>query len=54
MQQTINRVAVPDIDDYLSLYPKGGYAVYGDGSVSTMYYHEHALPEVLRMNPRCG
>jgi hypothetical protein len=49
---TINRVSVPDIDDYLSLYPKGGYAVYGDGSVSTMYYHEHALPEVLRMNPQ--
>ncbi len=48
---TINRVAVPDKDAYLALYPQGGYAVYGDGSVSTMYYHEHALPEVLRMNP---
>jgi hypothetical protein len=48
---TINRVSVPELDAYLALYPQDGYAVYGDGSVSTMYYHEHALPEVLRINP---
>jgi hypothetical protein len=49
---TINRVALPNRADYLALFPQdGAVAAYGDGSVSTLYYHEHALPEVVRMNP---
>lgn len=49
---TINRVAVTDRDAYLALYPRQhGHVALGDGSVSTLYYHERALPEVLAMNP---
>lgn len=49
---TINRVAVTDRDAYLALYPNhDDYLALGDGSVSTMYYHEEALAEVLAMNP---
>jgi Sulfotransferase family len=50
---TINRVAVTDRDRYLALYPDGphDFLALGDGSVSTLYYHERALPEVLAMNP---
>ena len=49
---TVNRVAVTDRDAYLALYPpKGDYVAMGDGSVSTMYYYERALPEVLAVNP---
>ena len=41
-----------DRDAYLALYPQGSdYPACGDGSVSTMYYHEHAIPEVLRDEP---
>jgi hypothetical protein len=55
-EHTINRVAVTDRDAYLALYdgasaPGTSYLALGDGSVSTMYYHEEALPEVLDMNP---
>jgi hypothetical protein len=50
---TINRVAVTDRQAYLALYPQqDGHTARGDGSVSTLYYHERALPEVLAMNPR--
>jgi Sulfotransferase family len=50
---TINRVAVTDLDRYLALYPAQPhhYLALGDGSVSTLYYHERALPEVLATNP---
>lgn len=49
---TINRVAVTDLDDYLALYPRDhGFTVLGDGSVSTLYYYEDALPEIQRINP---
>ena len=49
---TINRVAVPDKRRLPRALPEGRTTpCYGDGSVSTMYYHEHALPEMLRMNP---
>jgi len=51
-EHTINRVAVTDRDAYLDLYPQEhDYLALGDASVSTMYYHEEALPEVLAMNP---
>ncbi len=50
---TINRVAVTDRDAYLALYPaQHSYLALGEGSVSTLYYAEEALPEVLRVNPR--
>ena len=49
---TINRVAVTDRDAYLALYPtEHDFRALGDASVSTLYYHEEALPEVRRMNP---
>jgi hypothetical protein len=50
--QTINRVAVTDRAAYLSLFPdRPDLRALGDGSVSTLYYHERAIPEVLAMNP---
>jgi hypothetical protein len=50
---TINRVAVTDREQYLSLYPspRGHYRALGEGSVSTLYYHHDAIPELLDMNP---
>lgn len=49
---TINRVAVTDRAAYLRLYPeRGDLLAMGDGSVSTLYYHERAIPEALAMNP---
>ena len=50
---TINRVAVTDRDGYLALYPTSPheFLALGDGSVSTLYYYERALPEVVAMNP---
>jgi hypothetical protein len=50
---TINRVAVTDRDAYLRLYPTDphSYLALGDGSVSTLYYHDESLPEILRVNP---
>jgi hypothetical protein len=51
-EHTINRVAVTDRDAYLDLYPQDhDYLVLGDASVSTLYYHEESLPEVVRTNP---
>ncbi len=49
---TINRVAVTQHDAYLRLYPdEHDYLALGDGSVSTLYYAENAVPEILRVNP---
>lgn len=49
---TINRVAVTDREGYLALYPTGGdYLALGDASVSTLYYHQEAIPELRAMNP---
>jgi Sulfotransferase family len=49
---TINKVAITDRDSYLALYPeRHDFLAMGDGSVSTMYYHERALPEVVEINP---
>lgn len=51
-EHTINRLAVTDRADYLALYPqRGSYVALGDAAVSTLYYHERALPELLAMNP---
>lgn len=50
---TINRVAVTDRDRYLALYPQDAspYMAFGDGSVSTLYYYQDSLPEILEVNP---
>lgn len=51
-EHTVNKVSVTDRDAYLRLYPaEHELAALGDASVSTMYYHQDALPEVLAMNP---
>jgi hypothetical protein len=43
---------VTDRRAYLSLYPADSrYLALGEGSVSTLYYRKHALPEILRINP---
>jgi hypothetical protein len=45
-------VAVTDLAEYRALYPvQSDYRMRGDASVSTMYYYERALPEVLRICP---
>lgn len=50
---TINRVAVTDTDSYLALYPQDGhFSLLGDGSVSSLYYHEVAIPAIRAMNPQ--
>lgn len=52
---TINRVAVTDRQAYLDLFPRdrgGELRALGEGSVSTLYYYERALPEIMAMNPR--
>lgn len=54
-RHTINRVAVTERRAYLDLYPADDgrhYRALGDGSVSSLYYYERALPEILAMNPR--
>ena len=51
-EHTINKVAVTDRAAYLDLYPQEhDYLALGDASVSTMYYHQDALPELVDMNP---
>jgi hypothetical protein len=50
--QTVNSVAVTDRDAYLGLYPPSSpHVALGDASVSTLYYYERALPEMLAVNP---
>jgi len=51
-EHTVNRVSVTNRDAYLALYPtQHRYLALGEGSVSTMYYFEEAMPEILAMNP---
>lgn len=48
---TINQVAVTDRTRYLDLYPRQhDFLALGDGSVSTLYYADHAVPEILSIN----
>lgn len=50
--KTINRVAVTDEHAYLDLFREhNGALAAGEGSVSTLYYHEHAVPRLQRLNP---
>lgn len=49
---TINQVAVTRTADYLSLFPtEHSYLALGEGSVSSLYYFERAIPRALSMNP---
>jgi hypothetical protein len=53
---TINQVAVTERESYLALYKPAAdadppYLALGEGSVSTMYFHDEAIPEVLDVNP---
>jgi sulfotransferase family protein len=49
---SVNRVSVTDPDAYLALYRKAGRArARGDGSVSTLYYAEKAIPNIQRYAP---
>lgn len=50
-EETINRHVTHTLDDYLALYPTTRPLALGEGSVSTLYHHERALPEILRVNP---
>ncbi len=51
-ERTINQVAVTDRDAYLRLYPREhDFLALGDGSVSTLYYHQHAIAEIAAVNP---
>jgi hypothetical protein len=52
-EATINRVARTNRDAFLALFPEEGkesYTALGDGSVSSLYYHEHAIPAILEIN----
>jgi hypothetical protein len=55
-EHTINRVAVTDRERYLALFPTARpdgspYTALGEGSVSTLYYPDESIPEILRLNP---
>ena len=51
-EHTINKVAVTDRDAYLALYPQEhDFLALGDGSVSTIYYHQESIPEIKAINP---
>ncbi len=46
---TLNRVALPDLDDYIGLYRgSGGCRARGEGSVSTLYYSERGVETLVR------
>lgn len=48
----VNDVAVTAPSDYRALYRSAvDHQARGEGSVSTLYYHERALPELRRINP---
>ena len=50
---TINRVAVTERAAYMGLFSGSeGHAAAGDASVSSLYYHERAISEILRLNDR--
>ncbi len=51
-EATINRVAVTDDAAYLALFDGTTRRCRGDGSVSTLYRHDRAIPKILEMNPQ--
>jgi len=49
---TINRAVVTATDRYLALYDGSEkYAARGEGSVSTLYYHDHSIGKIASVNP---
>lgn len=51
-EETINRTVVTREADYRAMFAAADAgATRGEGSVSTLYHHERALPELLRLNP---
>lgn len=49
---TVNRYAVTDLEAYLALFPEDGeYLALGEGSVSTLYFPDHAIPTIRALNP---
>lgn len=49
---SINAVGVTDEKAYLALYEDaGGATVLGDAAVTTLFEHEHAIPEIKRLAP---
>lgn len=51
-EATINRVAVTDEESYLALFEGISSPCRGDGSVSTLYRYDRAIPKILELNPR--
>lgn len=50
-EQRVNRVAVTDRRAYLDLYAQAdGRLARGDGSVTTLYYADHAVEEIRHIN----
>lgn len=48
----INLAAVTDTERYLALYDgSDGYVARGEGSVSTLYYHQEATKAIAAVNP---
>ena len=48
----INQRAITATDDYLALYNGSeGRTARGEGSVTSLYYHEHAISAMLALNP---
>lgn len=52
-EQTINQTAVTEEAAYRDLFPTDSsrFLALGEASVSTLYYHRRALPELVRLNP---
>lgn len=51
-RESINATAVTRERDYRALFPEDPRPRHlGEGSVSTLYHHERALPELLRISP---
>lgn len=51
-EETLNRTAVTTERGYAALFAGAGdRPARGEGSVSTMYHHERAVPELLRLAP---
>jgi len=49
----INRVALTRREDFSALFPQDDhrFAALGEGSVSSLYYHQRAIPQMLEVNP---
>lgn len=49
----VNQRSITDRDTYLGLFAEAGdRRARGDGSVTTLYYADHAAEEIVRLNPQ--